>query len=1849
MIGFRDYFLGRLESGGFTTEDALASFLPLIRRVVAAHEAGLVAPLIGVEQLQVEGLQIVFGDGLRSLPALQPDKIRAMEKAQTRAVEVVGEARVTIEVNCGDQKYVSLQVGQRGEEITRPVYLPGYISWEHELGHHDPLTDTFCLGLILASLTCGLDLNDPDQLALFVHRRRNIFDLNSNIHPVLAKAVTRMTELDRHRRPQDLSALLRTLENYRDQDIDFEFELARAAGFRETDVTGKRKMILSTLQKRLFEISRRNRLLNFRSTMQTVNLTVSSVPLSFDPDSIRPEQILTWNGEFHDSVVAGKPIPLNKYLRFEEATYLPGLLDHIRAEAQRDLVEFGFAQLRLVLCFLRWSNLKEKPPERFESPLILLPVRLVKKKGVRDTYSLEPLSTEAEVNPVLRFYFKELYDISLPEALDLTSTSLDTFHEFLSAQVQMSEPAVSVAKIDRPRIHLIHAKARRRLDQYIQRTRLSGRGIRTFNEIDYSYDKENFQPLGLRLFQTRIRRPDTNLESIIQRTPSPRTFMVPQAEPAPSVSEQDRALYSLDGPVDTNPYTWEFDLCSVTLGNFRYRKMSLVRDYAALLENAHDHPAFDALFSVEPREIESTPIAIPPLEEQYPVLTCDPTQTAAIARARTGKSYIIQGPPGTGKSQTIANLIADYASRGQRILFVCEKRAAIDVVFHRLRQHGLESLCALIHDSQEDKKAFITDLKQTYETLLEKAGKDGPVADSRRQELLRAIERDLKPLRHFHDAMCSPPPGTPIPLRHVLRRLVKLRESLPELSAVEKERVPPYGHWCEHHDRIDRLTTALTELQGDPIFANHPLKNVTPRLVTQQRPLEYVLAHLRKAEKLLDVVEEGIHATGLQADECDTLEKADHVIRYGERMRFLAEIEQFSLLQPSSESAKSFASLAADYGKKAAQLEETRRATRAWNQKLSPADAGTALEQARGYQSSALSFLKPGWWRLRGVLHRCYDFRSHQVQPIWVQILEALMREYEAERELERVGADAQHSFKFAGSMGDFVFRLDETRSQIGQFPSAVQAIHSRLLGSPAANTAVLQLAGLRASLNQLFAELSSFLDCFQDRTIAQLRQELGLIEESLDDLPDFVVCLKEAATLPPEFVDLLRRVPLPTPALEAAMAERTWEDVCKSDRAVKRFNGQARSRHIGQLRESYEQLYDANAAFLCEKVRLRFLENVRLSGLPHARLTSEQKELKTAYGRGRRELEHEFGKTMRYRSIRDLVSGDSGLVIQDLKPVWLMSPLSVSDTLPLDTAHFDVVIFDEASQITLEEAVPSLFRAVQVIVVGDQMQLPPTNFFSAKHVADESLAVPDEITGETMEYDLEGNSFLAQSARVLPSTMLGWHYRSRSESLISFSNAAFYQGQLLTVPESKLPAPEWTEIQVASADEGAANAGRLLERPISFHFLETGVYHNRRNTAEADYIAFIVRDLLSRGTGQSIGIIAFSEAQQGEIQDALGRLGREDPEFRDRLDAEFEREENGQFVGLLVKNLENIQGDERDIVILSVCYGHGPNGKMLMNFGPINQSGGEKRLNVAFSRAKQHMAVVSSIRHHEITNEYNDGARCFKNYLRYVEAISLGDLDTARRTLREMLVRPEQEGERIAARDDIVVLQLADALREHGYEIDLDVGHSSFRCDLGVRRSNEQAYCAGILVDTDVYYQRTDIIERDVMRPRLLESFGWKITYVLAKDWFQSPTAVVKAVIRFIEEPTTPEDTVRANSPEKPADLEPDEPYTTPTLVSPVAADRPALSTVSFVPQTSPPTSSSPVNWKRYFEFSAGTSHKFWEITVQGVSHTVRFGRIGSDGQAKTKTFADESVAERDARRLVSEKLAKGYIERQR
>jgi hypothetical protein len=318
-----------------------------------------------------------------------------------------------------------------------------------------------------------------------------------------------------------------------------------------------------------------------------------------------------------------------------------------------------------------------------------------------------------------------------------------------------------------------------------------------------------------------------------------------------------------------------------------------------------------------------------------------------------------------------------------------------------------------------------------------------------------------------------------------------------------------------------------------------------------------------------------------------------------------------------------------------------------------------------------------------------------------------------------------------------------------------------------------------------------------------------------------------------------------------AVIAHKSMNQVYRKDREINRFEGRILARRMESLERHYHGWLGLNARCIRALVREKFLEHIRISSLPASQLDPDQKLFKKSYAAGRRDLEHEFSKTMRYKSIRDLAAGETGQVIQDLKPIWLMSPLSVSDTLPLDPDLFDVVIFDEASQIPLEEAIPAIYRSHQVIVVGDEMQLPPTTFFAAGRGEDESVIVEDE--GERIEVDLDADSFLTQSATNLQSTLLAWHYRSRYESLISFSNAAYYSGNLFTIPDRQRALAGQNELIISSNDEADANVDGVLGRSISFHFMSHGVYTDRRNPNEAAYIARLVRGLLRRETGLSM------------------------------------------------------------------------------------------------------------------------------------------------------------------------------------------------------------------------------------------------------------------------------------------------------------------------------------------------------------------------------------------------------------
>jgi len=1821
----------RLQEGqpAATADDLLTWCRHLLVEVADLHERQLV---MGPD-LDFNGLELALADPEGRRPTLQSAALAKVMREADRAVHVVSRLSARTDLDSGvtqvDAADVYPDLSAVPTPVEHPVHVGSLHSWEEALGHHDSLVDIAILGQLMLALVTGLDPYEADDIEALALARDRLSVSAPQLHPVVARLLREMTDLDRVRRSPDLAEVLMRLDSYREVPEDFDVD--EIDGYRTASPELQRRLLHTTLRDRLFDTSRRNKLLWFSPTAQTVDLTVGSVPQMLDHRGISPDALLTWQGKVAATLSAGKPLSLTSYLRFDESPYLSPTLDKAIATARRDRAEYGFAQLRLVVAFLRWHDLKAtKGPaeEVIESPLLMLPVDLSKKKGVRDSYVVTPAGPIAEVNPALRHRLGELYDLQLPESVDLSVMTVEQFHAELSQRIEASEPAVSLVLKDKPQIDLVQRQARLRTDAF--RRRQQAARSRTRASTDYSYSRDDYRPLGIQIFNRKVLPPALPQRVVAGGTEARTSQFAAEAATGDRVLSQQ--TYQLrKGATTGDPYSWAVDLCRVTIGNFNYRRMSLVHDYEALIEEPPSGSASEVVFHTEPRPLSEP--SSDDLVELYPVVASDATQLAAVARARGRASYVIQGPPGTGKSQTITNLISDQVSLGRSVLFVCEKRAAVDVVYSRLRQRGLGSLCCLVHDAQGDKKAFIADLKSIYEGFIESGAGDADSglfeAQQARDELLTELRSRLENLRRLSEAMSAEVPDAGRTAFELVDQLVRLRgelDPLPELSDEQAEGLPPPQDWWQAAGPAAELERALSALGEDPRIAGHYVTALGDGVLQADRPVAQLRRLVDQARPAVLSLEGALAtAVGLPPVALENLGSLARTVDTAEAAQVLVRAGTLDLLG-TGKRVTQFDALAAEYESRERARQLAWQRASGWCTSSEPSldseGAAAAFAVALRKEGRAFAGFSGKFRAARSAVVQGFHGEPPQAGNPVTSSLELLVAAYIADAAVAERHQLANRDFGIGA--------LPETVAVLGSLRAAVHgpeaALRSHLLGKDGPQV-VEQLTGLAPALAPLRAVLTDLLLDLSLAPVDDLGEFLDDLESEADLLPPLLPALREVATCPISSRIALLEFDLTVVELTYCTAKKALGAWLATDRAVARLDGTTIDRRVDELAEIGTQLQGANAEVANARVRSTFLSGVVACSLPAAQLDADGKLLKKNYLAGRRELEHEFGKVMRHKPVRTLATGPTGKVLRDLKPVWLMSPLSVSDTLPLDPALFDVVIFDEASQVPVEEAVPALFRAPQVIVVGDQMQLPPTNFFSASPGEDD---LDDEAIGIT----LEGDSFLAQASATLPSTLLAWHYRSRSEALIGFSNAAFYGAALRTVPDRDLPGPALTPIIVTDpVADGAYGAQALLDRPLSSHLLQHGTYSNRRNIDEAAYIAGTLRELLRKRTGHTVGIVAFSEAQQGEIEDAIERLAGGDPEFAALVEEETLREVDGQQVGLFVKNLENVQGDERDVIILSICYARDPQGRMRMNFGPVNQNGGEKRLNVIFSRAKRHMAVVTSIRAGDITNTWNTGASALSRFLAYAEATSVGDPDGAARVLGELA----STGSRASGAVHAVVEQLSAALETRGHVVDRHVGQSSFRVDLAVRASDGQSYALGVLVDTSVVGQE-QVQEQYVDRPRALTERGWVTTYVLAKDWLDDPEECVARLERILAGETPIE---KAEAPIRPRRTERRARLVAAVEGSTHAEPQPASQ--GAVNATNPiPASRS----QRRFEFVGDGSSKFWAVSVDESTLSVQFGRIGTAGQLRSKQLGTQEAAQREADKLVAEKLGKGYRE---
>jgi very-short-patch-repair endonuclease len=466
--------------------------------------------------------------------------------------------------------------------------------------------------------------------------------------------------------------------------------------------------------------------------------------------------------------------------------------------------------------------------------------------------------------------------------------------------------------------------------------------------------------------------------------------------------------------------------------------------------------------------------------------------------------------------------------------------------------------------------------------------------------------------------------------------------------------------------------------------------------------------------------------------------------------------------------------------------------------------------------------------------------------------------------------------------------------------------------------------------------------------------------------------------------------------------------------------------------------------------------------------------------------LHHEIPKQKRHVPVRKLVR-QSGAALQYLMPCWMMGPQAVAQFLEPEKVEFDLLIIDEASQVRPEDALGSLARAKQIVIVGDSKQMPPTDVFQALGVQDTDDEVEDE-DGEMVSSNsaaLELTSILDRFEKQLPNETLRWHYRSQHQSLIAFSNESFYESSLI-VPPSR-----WH----TSNDLG-----------IVRHYLENGSLQDRKNPAEAFKAVEIMREHVLRefqrheDDRETLGVVAMNAVQQDLISERWEKACKDDPELEAALN-EFTSK-----TSLFIRNLENVQGDERDVILISTTYGKNAAGEMHQRFGPVNKAGGWRRLNVLFTRARKRIHLVTSMVHSDVqqdTKQAESGRTFLRKYLQYAETGHLPDSGTA-----GFKGTPDSGFEESVAR----------SLLGLGYEFHYQVGVQGFFIDIGVIHPDQPGqYLCGIECDGAAYHSHPIARDRDRIRQEILENRGWQIFRIWSTDWYRNRKEEIKRLHAYL------------------------------------------------------------------------------------------------------------------------------------
>ncbi len=1045
------------------------------------------------------------------------------------------------------------------------------------------------------------------------------------------------------------------------------------------------------------------------------------------------------------------------------------------------------------------------------------------------------------------------------------------------------------------------------------------------------------------------------------------------------------------------------------LGNFAFSHYPMVVDLQRIINQGTNHPVLSALAGIESsiealsnigneESLEELSVKNPIIENL--VFPADSSQHAAVSAIMGGKNVVIQGPPGTGKSQTIANVIAESAANKKSVLFVAEKRAAIDAVVERLADKGLQGIILDLH-GEPDKKTIaknLTEVLKTYEITREL-----PNADIDR--LLKAKKLLQRRWEWFHqETTLTDYQGNKLQIADLLRQ-VGLKSSQINRHLIEDG--------LNHLSQLDRITADIRDNLAERIDVLYRCGFFTER---EQGSLVHEFE-----------------------DKIRTNDFAQEVIVEVSGLRNLVKTREFKqshsaakkLIPATEETLSAIQNTLSKYMDAIQAITEWQ--IDKYEEVISLLPAFGSLSDYR--KSKNLSLLS-GYLAKKRELKSAYLLRNDKnPQLAKNQIHQSLIQFKSATDAWQAIGGSIESLKKIESTAERFRDVVNEA------YPLAEK----------------LNRLGMSISLTESSIELL-------EQTIDYLNQDL----EYIRDLPQ----IYEAMSQIKEF-GLMGIIELfEEKGIQQSEASAYWDYLWHSAHLKK------------VLLTTSESSFNSTA--LNDAVReFRFKDHEQFAATPGRIIRSITSGLMSANSPGHQLLRKESFKKSGHLPFRELITKIPN-EIKAIKPCFAMSPLAVSKLLPSTEGMFDIVIFDEASQIKPENAITAIYRGKQLVVAGDRHQLPPTSVGVGTTTANIPSTEDEEMVNPNLQtQDME--SILDAVASIYPASdshikPLKLHYRSNDERLISWSNFHIYR----------------------EAGEELASFPSVSTEPSAVlrHTYLPGVRTqsmSQANEPEIQEVIKIVKRHIKETPEQSLGVIAFGSRHAIRLQDAFNILEKEDASFYS-----WKSEWNAKREKFFVKNIERVQGDERDAIIITPGYAPNLEGNVLLQFGSLNNAGGERRLNVAASRAKNSLHLVTSLKSTEIDTHRSKSRSIalFKSFVNFME--NAGRLEE----LPEGFAVPQSPFEE----------EVYSALTKAGLHIDCQVGDSRYKIDFGVRHPKTNKYVLAIEADGWTYHSSPYARERDWLRQEVLERKGWVFVRIWSTDWWENPALQVNRVLAAYE-----------------------------------------------------------------------------------------------------------------------------------